>query len=86
MADTQNGIANNEEEIGTDNEEESVQIEPIENQTNLETQEAVYPDTGLTKAEEKFLERSDLHLRARKNRERYLFLKKGEGLSYKHVE
>ena len=54
MADTQNGIANNEEEIGTDNEEESVQIEPIENQKNLETQEAVYPDTGLTKAEEKF--------------------------------
>ena len=32
MADTQNGIANNEEEIGTDNEEESVEIESIENQ------------------------------------------------------
>ena len=54
MADTQNGITNNKDEIGMDNQEESVVIESVENQTILETQEDVYPDADLTKAEEKF--------------------------------
>ena len=54
MADTQNGITNNKDEIGMDNQEESVVIESVENQAILETQEDVYPDADLTKAEEKF--------------------------------
>ena len=54
MADTQNGITNNKDEIGTDNQEESGEIESVDNQTNLETPKAVYPDADLTKAEEKF--------------------------------
>ena len=54
MADTQNGITNNKDEIGMDNQEESVVIESVENQAILETQEDVYPAADLTKAEEKF--------------------------------
>lgn len=54
MADTQNGITNNKDEIGMDNQEESVVIDSVDNQTILETQEDVYPDADLTKAEEKF--------------------------------
>ncbi len=54
MADTQNGITNNKDEIGIDNQEELVVIESVDNQPSLETQEAVYPDDDLTQAEEKF--------------------------------
>lgn len=54
MADTQNGITNNKDEIGMDNQEESVVIDSVDNQTILETQDDVYPDADLTKAEEKF--------------------------------
>ena len=54
MADTQNGITNNKDEIGMDNQEESVVIDSVDNQTILETQEDVYTGADLTKAEEKF--------------------------------
>jgi len=54
MADTQNGMANNEDEIETGESEEPAEINLIEDQKNIEIHEDVYPDTELTEAEEKF--------------------------------